>query len=404
MGEVYRARDTRLERTVAVKVLPDHLSCDPKSKQRFEREARTISSLNHPHICALYDIGTQDGIDFLVMEYLEGQTLADRLQRGAAPTKCWRLGLKSQMRWTKHTARIVHRDLKPSNIMLTKSGGKLMDFGLAKPAQAAFIGSVSAGTPTLSNRLTVEGTIVGTFQYMAPEQLEGKEADTRSDIFAFGALLYEMATGRPAFTGTSKASLIAAILSSHPPGVSTFEPMTPPALDWAIRTCVAKNPDERWQCFRDIVLELKWIATGGSQREHWVKRPHQYRVLTAFATTTVIAIAAVLYLLWMNMQPRSRDTTRFVVQLPAGHSLVVPDLDAPALDLSRDGRYLAYVAQRSGQQAIYLRPIDEFEAKPVPGTENGVAPFFSTDGDWLGFIAEKKKKKVPLRGGPPLAI
>jgi Tol biopolymer transport system component len=403
MGEVYRARDTRLERTVAVKVLPHRLSCDPESKQRFEREARTISSLNHPHICALYDIGTQDGIDFLVMEYLEGQTLADRLQRGALPIdQVLEIGIEIADALDKaHRQGIVHRDLKPGNIMLTKSGAKLMDFGLAKPAQAAFIASASAGTPTLSNRLTAEGTILGTFQYMAPEQLEGKEADARSDIFGFGALLYEMGTGRAAFTAKSKASIIAAILSSQPPAVSTFEPMTPPALDWAIRTCLAKNPDERWQCFRDIVLELKWIATGGSQRERWIKRPHQYRVLAALATITAIALAAVYYLLWMR-QARLMDITRFALQLPAGQSLVVPD--APALDLSPDGRYLAYIAQRSGQQAIYLRPIDELGAKLVPGTENGVAPFFSPDGDWLGFIADGKLKKVPLRGGPPLAI
>jgi len=406
MGEVYRARDTRLERTVAVKVLPDHLSCDPASKQRFEREARAISSLNHPNICALYDIGTQDGIDFLVMECLEGQTLADRLQRGALPIEqVLKIGIEIADALDKaHRQGIVHRDLKPSNIMLTKSGAKLMDFGLAKPAQGAFIAKASAGTPTLSNRLTVEGTIVGTFQYMAPEQLEGKEADARSDIFAFGALLCEMATGRAAFTGKSKASLIASILSSQPPAVSTLEPLTPPALDWAIRTCLAKNPDERWQCLRDVVLELKWIATGGSQPERWVKRPHQYRVLIALGTMAVIAVTAVSYLLWMSMQPRSRGIARFVVQLPAGHSLVVPDVDAPALDLSPDGRYLAYVAQKSEQQAIYLRPIDEYEAKHVPGTENGVAPFFSPDGDWLGFIADGKLKKVPLRGGPPLAI
>ena len=196
MGEVYRARDTRLERTVAVKVLPDHLSCDPESRQRFEREARTISSLNHPHICALYDIGTQDGIDFLVMEYLEGQTLADRLQRGALPVEeVLEIGIEIADALDKaHRQGIVHRDLKPSNIMLTKSGAKLMDFGLAKPVQAAFIASASAGTPTLSNWLTVEGTIVGTFQYMAPEQLEGKDTDPRSDIFGLGAVLYEMAT------------------------------------------------------------------------------------------------------------------------------------------------------------------------------------------------------------------
>src|SRR6478672_1942149 len=214
MGEVYRARDTRLERTVAVKVLPHRLSCDPESKQRFEREARAISSLNHPHICALYDIGTQDGIDFLVMEYLEGQTLADRLQRGALPIdQALEIGIEIADALDKaHHQGIVHRDLKPSNIMLTRSGAKLMDFGLAKPAEAAFIASASAGTPTLSKPLTVEGTIVGTFQYMAPEQLEGKEADVRSDIFAFGALLYEMVTGKPAFSGKTPASVIAAIV------------------------------------------------------------------------------------------------------------------------------------------------------------------------------------------------
>src|SRR6266581_3238422 len=231
MGEVYRARDTRLERTIAIKVLPEHLSTNPESKQRFEREARSVSSLNHPNICALYDIGNQDGVDFLVMEYLEGQTLAERLQKGALPIEhVLKIGIEIADALDKaHRQGIVHRDLKPGNIMLTKSGAKLMDFGLAKPAQAALIASAGVGTPTLSNRLTVDGTIVGTFQYMAPEQLEGKEADVRSDIFAFGALLYEMVTGKPAFTGKTPASIIAAILSSQPPAISTFEPMTPPA-------------------------------------------------------------------------------------------------------------------------------------------------------------------------------
>src|SRR5213080_513987 len=207
MGEVYRARDTRLDRTVAIKILLAHLSSHADAKQRFEREARAISSLNHPHICALYDIGTQDVIDFLVMEYLEGQTLADRLQRGALPVEeVLEIGIEIADALDKaHRQGIVHRDLKLSNIMLTKSGAKLMDFGLAKPVQAAFIASASAGTPTLSNWLTVEGTIVGTFQYMAPEQLEGKEADARSDIFALGEVIYEMATGRPAFIGKSRA-------------------------------------------------------------------------------------------------------------------------------------------------------------------------------------------------------
>jgi eukaryotic-like serine/threonine-protein kinase len=206
MGEVYRARDNRLERTVAIKVLPEHLSSNPEAKQRFEREARAISSLNHAHICALYDVGTQDGVDYLVMEYLEGQTLADRLQKGALPIEqVLKLGIEIADALDKaHRQGIVHRDLKPGNIMLTKAGAKLMDFGLAKPAQVAFIASANVGTPTLSNRLTVEGTIVGTFQYMAPEQLEGKEADPRSDIFALGALLYEMETGKPAFSGKTQ--------------------------------------------------------------------------------------------------------------------------------------------------------------------------------------------------------
>src|SRR6266487_3536315 len=267
MGEVYRARDTRLERTVAVKVLPDHLSCDPESRQRFEREARTISSLNHPHICTLYDIDTQDGIDFLVMEYLEGQTLADRLQKGALPSEeVLEIGIEIADALDKaHRQGIVHRDLKPGNIMLTKAGAKLMDFGLAKPAEAAFIASASVGTPTLSNRLTVEGTIVGTFQYMSPEQLEGKEADVRSDIFAFGAVLYEMATGQKAFSGKSQASLIAAILDAEPPAISTIQPMTPPALDRVVKTCLAKDPDDRWQTAHDVMLQLQWIAEGGSQ-------------------------------------------------------------------------------------------------------------------------------------------
>src|SRR5438876_3962708 len=238
MGEVYRARDTRLERTVAIKVLPEHLSCNSDSKQRFEREARAISSLNHPHICALYDVGTQDGVDFLVMEYLEGQTLADRLQKGALPIEqVLKIGIELADALDKaHRQGIVHRDLKPGNIMLTKAGAKLMDFGLAKPAEAAFIASASVGTPTLSNRLTVEGTIVGTFQYMAPEQLESKDADARSDIFAFGALLYEMATARPAFSGESKATLIASILASEPTPIATFRPASSPEMERLIRT------------------------------------------------------------------------------------------------------------------------------------------------------------------------
>ena len=229
--------------------------------------------MNHPHICALYDIGTQDGIDFLVMEYLEGETLADRLQKGALPIEqALKTGIEIADALDKaHRQGIVHRDLKPGNIMLTKSGAKLMDFGLAKPAQAAFIASTGVGTPTLSNRLTTEGTIVGTLQYMAPEQLEGKEADVRSDIFAFGAVLYEMVTGKSAFSGKTPASIVAAILASAPTPVATLQPTSPAELDRLIRTALAKNPDDRWQSAHDISIGLAGISATG---EHSSSRSH----------------------------------------------------------------------------------------------------------------------------------
>src|SRR6058998_3127818 len=254
MGEVYRARDTRLERTVAVKVLPSHLSTSPEVRQRFEREAKTISQLSHPHICALYDVGNQDGVEFLVMEYLEGETLSDRLVKGPlAFDSVLRYGLEIADALDKaHRQRIVHRDLKPGNVMITKSGVKLLDFGLAKAVGPVSQQSGLTSLPTMAHaqNLTQEGTILGTFQYMAPEQLEGKDADARTDIFAFGAVLYEMATARKAFSGTSQASLISSIMGSDPPPVSTVSPMTPPAFDRVVRTCLAKDPDDRWQTAR----------------------------------------------------------------------------------------------------------------------------------------------------------
>src|SRR5260221_8867195 len=268
MGEVYKAKDTRLERTVAVKVLPQHLSENSDVRQRFEREAKTISSLSHPHICALYDVGNQDGVEYLVMEYLEGETLADRLGRGALPSEqVLRFGIEIADALDKaHRQGIVHRDLKPGNVMLTKSGVKLLDFGLAKvvapvSSTSGFSVLATQGAPNL----TQEGTILGTFQYMAPEQLEGREADVRTDIFAFGAVLYEMATGRKAFSGSSRASLISSIMKEEPAPLSTVQPMTPPALDRIVKTCLAKDPEERWQSAHDLKSELAWIAQAGSQ-------------------------------------------------------------------------------------------------------------------------------------------
>src|SRR5213594_4388516 len=262
MGEVYRARDTRLDRSVAIKVLPSHVSSNPAFRERFEREAKTISSLSHPHICALFDIGHQDGTDFLVMEFLEGESLATRLSKGPLPTEqVLRYGIEiAEALYAAHRHGIIHRDLKPGNIILTKSGAKLLDFGLAKARTGIGLQDATQQKP-----LTEEGTLLGTFQYMAPEQLEGKEADARTDIFAFGCVLYEMATGQKAFSGKSQASLISAIIGTQPPPISSIQPMVPPALDRVVKTCLAKDPEDRWQTAHDVMLELKWVAEGGSQ-------------------------------------------------------------------------------------------------------------------------------------------
>jgi serine/threonine protein kinase len=266
MGEVYRTRDTRLDRIVAIKVLPEALLQDPERRQRLEREARAVSSLSHPHICTLHDVGHQDGTDYLVMEYLEGETLAERLQKGPLPPdQVLRYAMEvASALDTAHRQGIFHRDLKPGNIMLTRVGAKLLDFGLARSEAEATPGlSGISATPTRSKPLTVEGTMVGTVQYLAPEQLEGKPADARSDLFALGTTLYEMATGRKAFQGKSQASLIAAILASEPPPLSTLQPLTPPALERVVRGCLAKDPQERWQSAHDVMLVLKGIAEAG---------------------------------------------------------------------------------------------------------------------------------------------
>src|SRR5215469_4838089 len=280
MGEVYRARDTRLDRSVAIKVLATHLSSNPDLKIRLEREARAISSLQHPHICVLHDIGRQDGIDYLVMEFLEGETLADRLRKGPLPIEqAIEIGIEIADALDKaHRRGIIHRDLKPGNIMLTAGGAKLMDFGLAKPSgpsaplSANIDDLFTPSSPTSplavltggTTPLTVAGTIIGTFQYMAPEQIEGKEADARSDIFALGAVLYEMLTGKRAFEGKSQISVASAILEKEPQPIREIKPMTPAALDQVIRRCLAKDPDERWQTARDLAYELNWIASTAS--------------------------------------------------------------------------------------------------------------------------------------------
>src|SRR5579862_907767 len=303
MGEVYRARDTRLDRTVAVKILPSHLSENPEARQRFDREARTISSVNHPSICTLYDVGHQDGIDYLVMEYLEGETLADRLRKGPLPIEqVFRYGIEICEGLDKaHRSAVVHRDLKPGNVMLTKGGAKLMDFGLAKSALAnagANSAAVSGLTATLttppgSHPLTAQGTVVGTFQYMSPEQVEGKEADARSDIFALGAVLYEMATGKRAFEGKTAASAMAAVLERDPAPISSVQPAIPASLDRVISTCLQKNPDDRFQSARDIRLELKWIPETVAQPVSPAPEPAPARSILPWALAAAAILAAV---------------------------------------------------------------------------------------------------------------
>jgi Tol biopolymer transport system component len=411
MGEVYKARDTRLDRTVAVKVLPSHLSDNPEVRQRFDREARTISSLSHPHICALHDVGHQDGIDYLVMEFLEGETLTDRLSRGALPAEqVLRYGIEIADALDKaHRQGIVHRDLKPGNIMLTKSGVKLVDFGLAKLAAVSpAVSSVSILPTQAGLNLTQEGTILGTFQYMAPEQLEGKEADARSDIFAFGTVLYEMATGQKAFSGKSQASLIASILSAEPPPISTVSPMTPPALDRLVKTCLAKDPDDRWQTAHDVMLQLKWIAQGGSQAgvpaPLVARRKSRERlawgVAAALAAAT-IALAAVHF-----ARPRAAPRpVRTSILPPEKTTFLFVGEGAGPVAISPDGLSVVFAAGGSGGKSqLWVRPLESSVVRALPGTEEALYPFWSPDSRNIGFFAGGKLKKIEASGGPALTI
>ena len=405
MGEVYKAQDTRLDRTVAIKVLPSHLSDDADLRQRFEREARTVSSLNHPHICTLHDIGREGDVVFLVMEHIEGETLTERLKKGPVPlNEALTYAVQIAEALDKaHRQGVVHRDLKPGNVMLTKTGAKLLDFGLAKLVGtvpgAPDMSSLSS-LPTEQKSLTAAGTILGTFQYMAPEQLEGGEADTRTDIFALGAVIYEMVTGRKAFGGKSQASLISSIMSSEPASVSTTQSFSPPALDRVIRTCLAKDPDKRWQSAGDVARELEWIAEAGPEAEVRPSAGGRLRERVAWSVAAAATVAAVLFAaLWVMRAPEPPSVVRFDVPPPAG----VPVVDSPKL--SPDGRYLAFNAiDEQGNAQIWLRPLNALEARPLAGTEGTTRPFWSPDSSYLGFFADGKLKKIPVDGGPAQTI
>ena len=419
MGEVYRARDTRLDRTVAVKILPSHLSEDPEAKQRFDREARSISSLNHPNICTLHDVGHQDGIDYLVMEYVQGETLDARLQKGPLPLKqALECGVNICDALEKaHRAGIVHRDLKPGNIMLTASGAKLLDFGLAKPVVNLGLqalnsnGNLTPSTPTMNlsmlsaspGPLTQRGTVVGTFQYMAPEVLQGQEADARSDIFSFGCVLYEMITGRRAFEGKTQLSVMTAILEKDPEPITTLQPVTPPALDYAVQACLEKNPDNRFQTAHDVKLQLAWISKTGSQAGAPAIAAGKSIPALWLAALFVIAVLAIALAAAFWPSQTSRRVVRANILPPPG--AVFETLyrnGSPAL--SPDGTRLAFVARLDGKQSLWVRSLDELEATQLRGTEDAFFPFWSPDGTALAFFMQGKLWRMDPKGDPPVAI
>jgi Tol biopolymer transport system component len=434
MGEVYRARDTRLGRDVAIKVLPQHLSANPEVRARFEREAKTVSSLSHPNICTLFDVGREGDTDYLVMELVEGDTLAHRLHRGPLPpAELLRLGTQiAEALERAHRAGVIHRDLKPGNVMITKTGAKLMDFGLSRATGlSGGAGSSAAMTalsqsPTMAQALTAEGTILGTFQYMSPEQLEGREADARSDIWALGCVLYEMATGRRAFEGRSQASLIAAILERDPPPLGTPPPSTgglaaggpPVGIEGLIRDCLIKDPDERIQTAHEVKLRLQRIAetaglpasgigigatppTSTMAAPVVVARARQRRETLAWAIAAAAAVAAVVFgVLALNRPHASPNVFRFKVETEVSDAL---DPNWPRI--SPDGRMLVFEASDSNQfSRAWLLHLDDTTPHPIPGTERLSRAYWSPDSREIVFVADGKIQRAPVTGGSPVIV
>jgi serine/threonine protein kinase/Tol biopolymer transport system component len=417
MGEVYRAHDSRLDRDVAIKILPAHLASNSELRQRFEREARAISALGHPNICTLFDVGHQDGIDFLVMEYLEGETLAHRLNKGALPLDLvfkWGAQIAEALE-SAHRQGILHRDLKPANIMITKTGAKLMDFGLAKSAgiaQSAVTsasGPMTPSTPTMSlaaltsaaSPLTQKGQIVGTFQYLAPEVLQGAEADARSDIFSFGCVLYEMATGRRAFEGKSQLSVLTAILEKDPEPVSSFRSAAPRGLEHIIHLCLAKDPDSRIASTHDLKLALEWLhlaPTSGSEIPGIAKRRLLERAI--WSAVVLLCLAGIGYI---ALHRSAGPVIRSSVLPPKGSILDAPSSPG-SLAVAPDGSAVVFSAVVDGIDKLYLRRLHDTDAVPLAGTEEGRYPFWSPDSRSVGFFTNREMRRIDLSGGPPVTI
>jgi len=404
MGEVYRARDSRLERTVAIKVLLPSLTAGDERRARFEREARTISALSSPHICAVFDVGRADDIEYLVMEYLEGETLAERIARGPLPlSQILRIGTEiAEALRDAHRAGITHRDLKPGNVMLTASGVKLLDFGLAKLETQPRIFSTDSAPATVVNPITAEGTIVGTVLYMAPEQLEGKNVDQRTDIFGLGVILYEMVTGQRPFAGSSQLSVIASIISADPVQPRSLQPACPPALERIILTALEKNPDDRWQTAHDVARQLRWLSepSGSTSVDTHAVVPPKSSRLKLLALPVAAAIGGLLA--WGGMRIAKPPVTTSGIHLhlaPPDDVRAIPAPETPNFALSPDGRTLAYSGMKNGATAVYLRRLDSFEVRKVDGSEDGNSPFWSSDGQWLGFSAHGKLWKTKLGSG-----
>jgi eukaryotic-like serine/threonine-protein kinase len=406
MGEVYRALDRRLERSVAIKILPAALSSDAQLRLRLEREAKVISSLSHPHICTLFDVGSDDGVDYLVMEHLEGETLEARIARGALPIdEVFRFSLQIADALDKaHRRGVIHRDLKPSNVMITRSGAKLLDFGLARPSDGGPVPLASILTgETVQRPITAEGSIIGTFQYMAPEQIEGRPVDSRSDIFAFGALLYEMITGKRAFDGRSRASVVAAVLASEPPPVSQVRPVTPHALDRLVRLCLEKDPDERWQSAHDLRLELERIRDLPRGEPAGGAKPSWRRIAPWIAASALVVAASSAAFVGYRTANRPDVDLEFEIPPPEAKAFSFEDIPA---NISPDGTAtVARFAPFSSTEPLWLRRLDSVTMVPIPGSEGAYDVFWSPDGKEIAFATDGQElKKVSVNGGPPTTL